>query len=150
MSTNPRPADVTVEHFDDPATAPFGAASATTVTDEEGAFGTTYADEDGAWTACAIGCADPQPPPVSNPAPLPPGPRARIARGIGEGIAAADAGAPYSAIPYARDVYPLTRAAWSLGFTARRAQLDPASRPSTLSAALDPADELSAETTPAP
>ncbi len=87
---------------------------------------------------------------VSNPAPLPPGPRARIARAMGEGIAAADAGAPYSAIPYARDVYPLTRAAWSLGFTARRAQIAPENRPSTLSAALDPADELSAETTPAP
>ncbi len=79
---------------------------------------------------------------MSNPAPLPPGPRARIARGIGEGIAAADAGAPYSAIPYARDVYPLTRAAWSLGYTARQAQLDPANRPSTLSAALDPAEYL--------
>jgi hypothetical protein len=81
---------------------------------------------------------------VSNPAPLPPGPRARICRGIREGRAAADAGAPYSAIPYARDVYPLTRAAWSLGYTARRGQLDPENRPSTLSAALDPADELGA------
>ncbi len=63
MSTSPRPADVTVEHFDDPAKAPFGAASATTVTDEEtGTFGTTYADEDGAWIGCAIGYADPEPP----------------------------------------------------------------------------------------
>jgi hypothetical protein len=63
MSTNPRPADVTVEHFDDPATAPFGAATATTITDEEtGAFGTTYADEDDAWIGCAIGWATPEPP----------------------------------------------------------------------------------------
>ena len=45
-----------ITRFPDPASAPFGAATATTVVDEEtGASGTTFADTTGMWCGCAVG-----------------------------------------------------------------------------------------------
>jgi predicted DNA-binding transcriptional regulator AlpA len=53
------PATMTVEHFDDPASAPFGAATAITVTEPDGGVGVSYANAAGQWVGCAIGHTHP-------------------------------------------------------------------------------------------
>jgi predicted DNA-binding transcriptional regulator AlpA len=54
-----KPATSTVEHFDDPASAPFGASTAITVTDPDGGFGMSYTNAAGDWVGCVIGVALP-------------------------------------------------------------------------------------------
>lgn len=54
-----KPATSTVEHFDDPASAPFGASTAITATDPDGGVGISYTNAAGDWVGCVIGVALP-------------------------------------------------------------------------------------------
>jgi hypothetical protein len=71
-------------------------------------------------------------------APLPPGPRGRIAVGMARGDAAARAGLPPTACPYDAGTLPLSRAAWTAGYSRARRRIDPDRTPSAIAEASDP------------